>query len=89
MFRRKLHDGLVKMRGDRQRAVRGLFDPFPPTIECVHGHYLNQADRKRQLDVAVATFVPVGEFLKVKWNVPLLKVAAVAKLLGYVAGDVL
>jgi hypothetical protein len=39
LLRRQLHDGPVKMSGDRQRAVRGLLDPFPPAIECVLGHY--------------------------------------------------
>jgi hypothetical protein len=48
-----------------------------------------QADRQRQLHVAITSFVAIGEILKVVGDISLLKVAAVAKLLGYVAGDVL
>jgi hypothetical protein len=46
------------------------------------------AERERQLDVAVAAFVTVGEVLKTKRHVPHLQVTAVAQLVGDIFRDV-
>ena len=51
-------------------------------------HWLDQADRQRQLDVAVAAFMAVDEILQVERNVTLLQIAAPAQFKRNVGRDV-
>jgi hypothetical protein len=69
--------------GERRFAAdrRGLL-----TLER---HALDQAYRKRKLDVVIATFVSLDETFQIKRNVAHLKIATVPYLMGYIGGDVL
>src|SRR3982074_2938008 len=49
----------------------------------------DQADRQRQLNVAVPALVAIDEILQEERNVALLQIAAPAQLLGDVGGNVL
>lgn len=54
-----------------------------PTLER---HRSDQADRQRQLDVAVPTFMTVDEILKEERNIALLQIAGSPQLLRHVGG---